>query len=547
MDADVKEVSRPSGLRLAVIVPFGLAILSLVGVVASQWTAKESDFAFANLLTAMLSTLAWILIVVGCLFSNLDRTIWKAILFLPLACAAVFLGFNRFVRLDGELIPQWESRWGGKPASPPAVVESADSKESLFVSTENDFPQFLGPSRDGVERSLQVDSDWLRSPPEILWQQPIGKGWAGFVVQGDVAFTMEQWDATEWVAAYSMLDGSLIWKYEISALHTNVAGGTGPRATPTIWNSRIYACSAVSQVVCLDIYTGNLIWSKDLLELDGSTQAEFEKKVSWGRSGSPLIVNDLVVVPFGGASENMQPLIAFDGATGEERWRAGSGEISYSSPMLATVDGVEQVLFVSENKLAAYTPESGEELWSFPWPGASNANPAVSQPIVLDGDRIFLSKGYGEGARMLSVQQEGGEWQIDTLWNSAQVLRTKFTNCVVQNGFAYGLSDGILECVDLSNGKRQWKKGRYRQGQLMLVGEQLLISSEAGEIVLVNANPEQYQELAKMDVIGDVTWNPIALSGDRVLIRNSDEAACLRLPVLRVQDSTGAPATQESL
>ena len=518
-----------------------------MGIVAAQWTAKESDFAFANIVTALLSTLAWFLVVLGCVFSSLNRAIWKAVLFLPLAAGAVFLGFNRFVRLDGELVPQWESRWSPRPEPPTTVGGDADSKERLFVSTENDFPQFLGPARDGTDRRLQVDPNWTNSPPEVLWRQPIGKGWSGFVIQGDVAFTMEQWDESEWVSAYSILDGSLLWKYEISALHTNVAGGTGPRATPTIWNSRLYACSAVSQVACLDIFTGQPIWSQDLLELDGSTQEDFEKKVSWGRSGSPLIANDLVVVPFGGASPQVQPLIAFDAETGQERWRAGSGEISYSSPMLTSVDGVEQILFISENKLAAYAPQDGNELWSFPWPGASNANPAVSQPIVLDDNRIFLSKGYGEGARMLSVRLDGDQWKIDTLWKSAQVLRTKFTNCVVLNEFAYGLSDGILECVDLSSGKRKWKKGRYRQGQLMLVGDLLLISSEAGELVLVAANPEQYQELAKMDIIGDVTWNPIALSGDRVLIRNSDEAACVRLPLVTGQKSAGNSAEKEAL
>ncbi|MCA9158636.1 MAG: alcohol dehydrogenase, partial [Planctomycetales bacterium] len=131
----------------------------------------------------------------------------------------------------------------------------------------------------------------------------------------------------------------------------------------------------------------------------------------------------------------------------------------------------------------------------------------------------------------LQVEHVDESWTIDVLWTNPTSLKTKFTNCVVRDGYAYGLSDGILECVRLEDGQKQWKKGRYRQGQLLLVGEYLLITAESGELVLVQADPQGMKELDKLAVIGDVTWNTAALSGDRLLMRNAEEAACVLLPL----------------
>ncbi|MEO8268358.1 MAG: PQQ-binding-like beta-propeller repeat protein, partial [Aureliella sp.] len=365
----------------------------------------------------------------------------------------------------------------------------------------------------------------------IAWKVSVGEAWSGFAVQGDVAVTMEQRGEQEWVAAYSVLDGVLLWRAAIDSKHSNALGGVGPRSTPTIFGNRVYATSAVSRLLCLELATGQEIWSQDLLSLAGVRQTEFEKEVAWGRSASPLIVDDLVVIPLGGVGAEKHTLIAFDRMSGQERWRGGSDQISYASPALVELSGQRQILLLSEKKLASYDIQTGSQLWSTPWPGNSNGSASVSQPVVVDPSHVLISKGYGEGCQYLQINHVDNSWTVDVLWTKQSSLRTKFTNCVVRDGYAYGLSDGIVECVRLKDGQQQWKKGRYRQGQLLLVGEDLLITAESGELVLVQVDPRGMKELGKLAVIGDVTWNTAALSGDRLLMRNADEAACVLLPM----------------
>lgn len=515
-----------------------LAVLALIlSTIIVRQIASGFDFAMANILTVLLSFLTWAVAVVAMRLTSVSRFYDRLLLWGPIVGGAIALGLFKFERLDGELRPKFSPRWSSSAALPSQLESAQPSVDSsLLAPLDSDFPGFLGRDRDATIRGIDLAEDWTSHPPKIRWKQTIGDGWSGFAVQGALAITMEQRGEQEWVSAYNIEDGSLLWKHVIQALHTSVLGGTGPRSTPTIANNRVYACSAVSKIVCLDIFTGQPLWSQSLLELAGTSQAEFEAGVAWGRSTSPLVLDELVIVPLGGASRDAHALIAFDAATGEERWRGGQDQISYASPSVAELCGVQQVLCITESQLAAYQPESGEVLWSTPWPGNSNSDATASQPVVLDRTHVFLSKGYGEGARMLEIELTDGKWAVETLWQNSTVLRTKFTNCVFYNGYLYGLSDGILECVDATTGKRKWKRGRYRQGQLLRVGEHLLISAETGELALVKATPEGFTELARLPLIGDVTWNTLTLSGARALVRNSDEVACVLLPLVETKD-----------
>ncbi len=533
------QVARRSFRRL----PWMMAVIAAAGIAVLRLNAANFDFGAVTLLTFLLSIVIWLCVVWGFQRSHLPRSAWRLTLALPILASIVFFSIYRLERVDGELNPQFRNRF--QPAAAlPETLAPADLVPTIAEPRQSDYPQFLGPSRDGMVDTVAIDPDWDANPPEIAWQQTIGDGWSAFAVQGDMAVTMEQRDQEEWVSAYNVLDGSLLWKYVIAARHTNVMGGTGPRSTPTISNNRVYACSAVSHFACLDLLSGQKIWSQELLELADSTQADFESSVAWGRSASPLIVGNQVVIPLGGSAENaMATLVSFDAETGQELWRAGEDQISYSSPMLATLAGVQQLLLISEAELAAYTIDSGKTLWSVPWPGSSAGSATVSQPVQITPSRILMSKGYGVGAQVIELSSDGPSWTSEEVWKNAVVLKTKFTTCVIRDGYGYGLSDGILECVDLASGKRQWKRGRYRQGQVLLVGQHLLITAENGEIALVAATPERFSELAKLPVIGDVTWNTAAISGNRLLVRNSDEAACVLLPLV---EEKGTPESTSS-
>ena len=544
-------------------------IVGVVAIVVARWSAHASDFAFGNIMTGLLGLAVWLALVILLARSTAPRAWWRGLMLAPMLLILIFLTRYKFERFNGELVPQFTSRWSDPTDSPlpelqaplpsdrtaPESQAAAAAPDSANVSApeslsaphnprqeiapqllaprQSDFAQYLGPDRDAMLQDVRLDPDWDASPPRIVWKQAIGAGWSGFAVQGDVAVTMEQRGQQEWISAYSVLDGALLWNSSIEAKHSDVLGGVGPRSTPTIAHGRVYACSAVSRVCCVELSSGREMWAHELLELAGTTQAAFERQVTWGRSAAPLVVEDLVVVPLGGIGPDKHTLIAFDRESGQERWRAGSDQISYASPALVELSGRAQILLVSEKQVAGYDVASGAQLWSSPWPGSSSGAATASQPVIVDAQHILLTKGYGEGCQLLQVALQDDHWSVNVQWSNAASLRTKFTNSVVWQGYAYGLSDGILECVRLSDGQRQWKKGRYRQGQLLLVGKHLLITAESGELVLVEANSQKFREVAKLPVLGDVTWNTAALSGDRLLMRNSDEAACVVLPMMK--------------
>ena len=520
--------------------PWILSLCFILGLIWWRFGASVSDFGLQNVLSYLLVIAAWIFAVVGAMLTSPKR-VWLSLFFVPILFVAGFLAIFRVVRVDSEIVPQFVYRWGAQAELPKAQAKVDSAEDSFFAARPTDYASFLGPNSDSTLPQTELETDWKSHTPEIKWKQPIGKGWSGFAVQGDAAYTLEQREQEEWVTCYDANSGKLIWHYAMPGLHFNPLGGTGPRSTPSIADGRVYAMSAVSELVCLDMRTGERVWSADLLKLANSTQAEFESAVAWGRSASPLVVDGKVIIPFGGAGEATKALVAFEAATGSELWRSGSDQISYSSPVIETLNGERQILYVSEKKLASYAIADGAELWSVDWPSRSSNDANVSQPIAMDDTHVLMSKGYGGGAQVIEVTKSDAGWTTKSLWKIEAVLRTKFTSCVVKDGFAYGLNDGILECVNLSDGKRVWKKGRYRHGQVLLVGDTLLVTAENGSIVLVAVDSKEFRELATMPVIGDVTWNTAALSGNRLLMRNSDEAACVVLPLKSTATQTVSP------
>ncbi len=517
----------------AVLIICGLQFLSIVVL---RGMAASMDYGLVNILTLVIGFFVWLTLIFG--LALLNVRFWVALLALPLVAVAALLAFYQFERVDSELIPRFRPRWtsAAAPRTETAADDSVPIDPSKFAPAADDFPQFLGVQRDAIVRYLRVNPDWNVSPPKIAWRQPIGNGWSSFAIQGDVAVTMEQQDQNECISAYDIADGRQLWIQKLPGIHSNVMGGTGPRATPTIHANRVYTQTATGKVVCLELSDGKPVWQVCLLAMAETTQAEFETGVAWGRSGSPLVVDDRLVIPVGGKPGNISTtLVALSLVNGTTLWRAGTDQISYSSPTLATIRGVRQILYVSENALAGHDIDSGKVLWSAAWPGSSSGDATASQPIPLDDTRILLSKGYSVGSKIVEIDRDqAGTWTttLDSKANGNGLLKTKFTSSVVKDGFAYGLSDGILECVDTRDMRRRWKQGRYRHGHVLLINRHLLVTSEAGELVLVKASPAGFKEIAKMSVIGDVAWNTPALSGNRLLMRNSDEAACVLLPTI---------------
>lgn len=412
-------------------------------------------------------------------------------------------------------------------------VQDLRTGVDLGTTTANDYPEFLGPGRHAAVEHIELDPDWTGHPPRLLWRQPIGGGYSAFSAVNGFAVTMEQRGEEEQVTCYAVASGKHHWTAKWDERFTII--GIGPRSTPTIAGGRVYALGAWGHLVCLAGDTGEVVWQRELLDELELHWKDENRQVRFGRAGSPLVACGLVIVPGGGLPGKRASLLAFDVESGEQKWRGGGRQISYSSPVLAEVLGEPQVLSVNEDTVSGHSPATGEELWSYPWPGDSRTDANVSQPVRLSTNRILLSSGYRRGAAVIELarQADGGPIRARCVWRRASVLNTKFTNVVVWENHAYGLSERTLECVDLETGERCWKAGNYGYGQILRVRDLLLVLSETGELALIRLDPEAPNVvLGSIKALTGTTWNNLALYGRHLLVRNTTEAACYELAFL---------------
>jgi outer membrane protein assembly factor BamB len=402
------------------------------------------------------------------------------------------------------------------------VLSTAD----LAIAAD-DFPRYRGPAADGVAAPVALHDDWSAYPPQRIWRTSVGWSYSGISVAGKVAVTLEQRGADEAVVCYSRADGKELWAYLLPAefKHFPIMGGGGPRSTPTIADGEVYSLGAMGDLVCLDGTNGKLRWSVNVVTDNGA------KVVEWGMTSSPLIVGSLVVVNAGIDPGNNQEkaVAAYDRKTGKNVWAAGKYMAGYSSPMLAKLDGVEQIVLFDAGGVAGIAIADGKELWRYPWTTFSDMN--IIQPLVLSGDRVFISSELTNGAAMLHITKAESGWTVQPVWTSKQ-MGCRFANPVCYAERIYGLSNGFLICLDAKTGKRLWKGGeRFDSGQLLVTGDTLLVQTErTGELVAVAADPTDYRELGRVQVLqGSRTWNTFALAGTRLYMRNHEEMVCLEL------------------
>lgn len=401
----------------------------------------------------------------------------------------------------------------------PEADATASSQAAVVALLDQDYPGFLGARRDGVVRGVRLARDWKTQPPQQLWRQPIGPAWSGFAIAGQVAVTQEQRGDEELVTSYDLSTGALRWVHASAGRYESTIAGTGPRATPTVAGNRVYAQGALGRLSVLDRDTGRLVWTRDLV-------AEHDAEIpEWGKSGSPLVVDDLVIVSAGGRPGHS--LVAYDAATGEPVWHAGDDRSSYSSPLLATLAGRRQVVILNQGSVAGHDPADGRILWQLPWP---SEQPSVAVPVVLPNDQLFVSAGYGIGGKVAQLERGEGENELRARWVwETPRLKAKFTNVVFHQGSLYGLDDGTLVCLDPITGERRWKQGRYGHGQVVLVDDLLVVQTERGEIVLIEPNPEELRELGRFQALSGKTWNPPAFAAGVLLVRHDSEVVSYRL------------------
>jgi outer membrane protein assembly factor BamB len=500
---------------------FVIIVVAILGTVVI-WISEaghRQDKILQTSLVVILTTFLGILWLLG--FSRLS---WRIRLIAFAAVVfSVFLGANlfQFKGFSGDLTPIFEWRWQEKPSA----FRQDPSSTSNTERSAMDYPQFLGQNRNGVVTGIKLKLDWETHPPKLVWRRPVGAGWSGFAVVGNSAITQEQEGDWEKVVCYESRTGEIKWSHQDKARYDTPPAGLGPRATPTILGDRVYTVGSTGILNCLDFETGEQLWTAHIFE---ENEAEAPP---WGVSISPLVFHELVIVSAGGA-------VAYHRETGEIVWRGYRTQSGYSSPLLTTLVGTEQVVVFNQGLITAHEPLSGELLWKQSW--SPIRAECVAQPVPLPDDKLLVSTGYGVGAKLYQISRNpAGEFNVSVIWET-MYLKAKFTNIIYHENYLYGLDDGIFVCVNPVDGKRQWKRGRYGHGHTLLISDVLLVLTESGEIVLVEPDSENHIEHARFAALDGHTWNTPALAGHFLFVRNDREAACYELPVVNANERTNA-------
>lgn len=510
----------------------GLAVISMAVV----QSLGEFPFQRRNLICLGIGAGAAGLLVLWWLFLSRARWALRLGVLAGLALLAITARLTLRIRgVTGDLIPIVETRWSQPAttasapeiptpsrgsASAPATVSAPSPAPAALSRRAGDYPQFLGKNRNGIVDGPSFQTDWTQYPPQPVWRQPVGGAWSGFSVAGDRAVTQEQAGEEEWVVCRRLDNGNVLWKTSNPGRYFTPIAGEGPRCSPTIAAGRVVTLGARGWLQVLDLNTGHQLWGTNILEFAKAGMPE------WGLSGSPLVISNRVVVSAGG--RDGRSLLLWHLQTGELLASGGSSSAEYGSPCLLELAGVPQILQFHHREISAHDPVTARVLWSRPF---GVQFPLVANPVKVSSDSVFLSAGYGVGAELLEIARSpAGPLEARSLWTSKR-MKAKFSNPFFRDGYLYGLDDGILACIDARDGSQRWKEGRHGHGQGLLVGDLYLLMAEQGELVLLRPTPDGPGELARLKVFDDKTWNPIALAGDLLLVRNDREAACYRVAV----------------
>jgi outer membrane protein assembly factor BamB len=504
--------SRAPGLDR--LLGFVLYVGALAGVVLSQRSNGPMLLAYA--LPTMSTGLVVMLAATYRLRWPTRR--WVLVGFIAV-CGGTFAAL-RVETIGSNLAPIVAWRWSPTPegrsqALPPAVAQGVAALPAQLDS--GDWPGFRGPARDGRLTGVRFSTNWAR-PPREIWRRKVGAAWSSFAAVGDYLFTQEQRGGEELVTCYRAVTGEPVWVRPVQARYRDTMG-LGPRATPAYDRGQLYAQGATGLLQCLEASTGRVIWTRDLAK-DAATRVP-----GYGFASSPLVAGDRVIV-FSGAGEG-RSVIAYDRASGAIAWRAGHGGSGYSSPHLARLGDVPQVLMASDFGLQSFLPATGARLWEHAWKVKQYSR--CIQPLVVGDDSVLLAATAATGSGLLRIQKQDQAWKVQEAWMTKS-FRSYFNDCVCHQGHGYGFDGDRFACLDLKTGERRWTGQRY-SGQVLLVAdlELLLVLSEAGEVILVPATPDRFTEIARFKALSGKTWNHPVVAHGRLFVRNSEEAACFEL------------------
>ena len=391
-----------------------------------------------------------------------------------------------------------------------------------------DWPQLLGPTRNGIYSGTELADHWPKEGPAVVWQRQVGQGFSGPSVAARKLILFHRVEDREVVECLEAATGKALWNYGYATAYRDDFGfDEGPRATPTIADGRVYTYGAEGVLTCLELESGKKLWSVDA-KSDFHTPKGF-----FGIACSPLIEGNALLVNVGGRSGS--GIVAFDKSSGKVLWKTTDDEASYSSPLAGTFGGRRVALVLTRSELVAVEPANGNLSFRFPFQPPIRNSVTAAMPLVI-GDLIFLSASYGTGAALLRVKEDGAG--VEKVWSSDEALSSHYATSVERDGFLYGIHGrtdpgfeplASLRCVELKTGKLRWEKEGFGAATLILASRELLILTERGELVRVAASPEGFRSLARAQILSNQVRAHPALADGLYYARSKDKMVCLDL------------------
>ena len=392
---------------------------------------------------------------------------------------------------------------------------------TLAVRAATDWPQFLGPTRNGTYAGPPLADAWGAAGPKVVWRKQVGQGFAGPAVVGNRVILFHRVGNEEVVESLDAASGNSTWRYAYRTTYRDDFGfDEGPRAVPVVVDGVIYTFGAEGQLHAVDLAKGTRVWSEDTMKRFGVPKGFF------GAGGSPLVEGGRVIANVGGDKAG---IVAFDAKTGKVLWTATDDDASYSSGVAATISGRRSGVFLTRDSLVGLDLTSGAVQFQRRWRARLAASVNAATPLIV-GDEIFVSAQYGPGAGVLRVNGS----QLVDVWTSDDVLSNHYATSVFYNGHLYGFHGRqefgpSFRAVEFETGKVKWSQEQFRAGSVLLAGDRLLITREGGELVLAAASPQAFRPTARAQILQGVVRPYPALADGLLYVRNENTLVCLDL------------------
>ena len=386
-----------------------------------------------------------------------------------------------------------------------------------------DWPQFLGPQRNGISTETGLIDSWPDNGPIELWRVPGGVGMSGLAISRGLLLTLVQNDGEQRLVSFNALTGEKGWERTLAPEYKN-GMGNGPRATPAISGDLVFAFTGEGILTAVNFQTGQIVWSHNTVkELKGHV-------AEYGMACSPLVVDRLVYVTVGAPRATVA---AYEITTGKLAWTSGDDPAGYSSPSLLTVGGKGQLVVYSGGSVLGMQPDSGEILWRYPYETNFDCN--IATPLAVK-DQVFVSSGENHGSVLLGLKPKGKQFETAEIWTSQgskSVLRNEWQTSILLDGLLYGF-DNVgaagpvthLTCINAATGERVWQKLRFGKGNMIAAEGKLFMTTMDGDLVIARASKQGFEEIGRTQVLNSTRQAP-ALSDGRLYLRDNEEIVCL--------------------